>query len=61
MLFQLATTLALKNESVWCNFSVGSASVLALLGFLLTCWDYKFTTGVKLLVRYGLDKARADL
>ena len=52
-----------RIESVWCCFSVGSASALALLGLLLTCRAYKtkFTVGGKLWVRYDFDKARADL
>ena len=31
---------------MWCNFNIGNASALALLGFLLNCQAYKFTAGV---------------
>ena len=60
MLFQLAAAFNVEEPSL---FGVGSASALALLGFLLTCRAYKtkFTAGGKLFVRYGLDKARANL
>ena len=52
MLFKLAATFNVQELSllVWFYFSIGGASALALLGFLLTCWAYKtkFTAGGKL-------------
>ena len=62
MLFQLAAAFNVEELSLFGVTLVGSASALALLGFLLTCRAYKakFTAGGK-LYRYGLDKARAAL
>ena len=51
MLLQLAAIFNIEELSLFgVTFSIGNASVLALLGFLLTCWTYKtkFTAGGKL-------------
>ena len=54
--FQLAAAFNVEELS---QFGVA----LALLEFLLTCWAYmtKVTVVFKLQVKYGLDKAIADL
>ena len=51
MLLQLAAAFNVEELSLFgVTFSVGSASALNLLGFLLTCWDCKtkFTAEGKL-------------